>query len=275
MKISMNISTILPGNLLAPSLVNSSTLVLRSVLGSLSWDLVTFLLRTVSSHRSVLGSAVMPVLSVTLLAGKSITFLPGNLPTVLPWDLVANLLGGVVSVGNRLRSAILSGNLLAVMLRNLLTLLPWFIPTLLLAIDIRAFLFSYSLAFLLILGIAFLFVLGIAILVISVFGHWFLFIMALLLIFSVTLLFILSTALLLILRKAFLLRNTGASLLWNRLNTRNLDHMTLFVIISRCKRLLDSSTPLTGFVRTLFLPNNLAFRKASQGNAHESKQQSY
>merc|ERR1712058_4321 len=162
MKISMNISTILPGNLLAPSLVNSSTLVLRSVLGSLSWDLVTFLLRTVSSHRSVLSSAVLPVLSVTLLAGKSITFLPGNLPTVLPWDLVADLLGGVVSVGNRLRSAILSGHLLAVLPWNLLTLLPWFIPAFLLAIDVGAFPFSHTRARLFISNLALLFISSVA-----------------------------------------------------------------------------------------------------------------
>jgi len=143
-KISLNIITLLPGDLLAVPLIDSAALLLSSVLGVLPWNLVALLFRGVLGNTSVLSSAILSVLNIALLAGNRVALLPRNLLAVLPWDLIAHLLGGIISVRNRLGSTILSGNLLAVLFWNLLTLLPGFIPTLLFAIDISTLPFGYG-----------------------------------------------------------------------------------------------------------------------------------
>merc|ERR1711963_1354703 len=78
----------------------------------------------------------------------------------------------MVGVGNRFRSAVLSGHLLAVLLRDLFALLSGLIPTLLVTIDVAAFLLGNSGALPFSYSVTGLLVPGVALLLLPVLGHW-------------------------------------------------------------------------------------------------------
>jgi len=265
----------LSGDLLALLFCDSLALLLRFVFSFLSWNLVTLFLRFISGHLLILSVAFFLVDSVTDLVAWLIgTLLVWNLLAVFLGNIIADLLSGVVEVGNRLGGTVFLRDLLTVLLRNLLAhtsglipaLFTGLIPALLLSIHIAAFLlsnrlalpFSDSVAGLFIPGFTFLFIPCVALLLLLVFLNWFL--------FNVTFLLVSSTAFFIVLRMAHffklivtaLLRHITAFLNRNRVDLRNLDGMTLLFIVGRNKRFLNSVTLLSWFIPALLIPDSVA-----------------
>jgi len=265
----------LSGDLLALPFRDSLALLLRFVFSLLPWNLVTFFLRFIPGHLLVLSVTFLLVDGVTdLVAWLIRTPLTRDLLAVLLGNIIADLLSGVVSVGNRLGGTVFLWDLLTVLLGDLFahlsglipTLLTGLIPALLLSIYIAAFLLSNSLALpfsdsvagLFIPGLAFLFIPCVALLLLPVFLNWFLLTVAFFLIPSVALFFVLSMANFFKLVVATLLRYIMAFLNRNRVNLGNLDAVTFLLIVGRSKRFLNSVTLLSWFIPALLIPDNVA-----------------
>jgi len=267
MNVSLDIVAVLPWDLSAGPLINSAAFLFRSVLGLLPWHLVAFLFSGILSHTLVLSVTLLSVLSVALLARNRVASLPGNLLAVLSGHLVADLLGGVFGVGNGFCSTILLWNLLTFLFGNLLTLLPWFIPALLFSINVGAFPLGYCRTRLFIPSVALLFISGVALLFLPVSLNRLLNISANFFIPCIAFIFVLSVTFLFILGLTLLFRYISAPLFRNSLNFGNLDIAALFLIDGGSERLLHLLAVLSRFISAFFLVHSGAPGSATKGNA--------